>query len=173
MATDLLKFEAAARKYQSAVVRYCYGRLGGDGELALEVFDDVLEVLYKKWDRIDTDSDILPWLLRVADNLSKNALRRKRKYYSNVVPLPDGSDGGGGPAVTDEYFLPDEDETVGRIEKDLSDADRTLFHARFIEKKTLKEMESSMGFPYSTLRIRLKKIETTVRERIERGDYRG
>ena len=42
MATDLLKFEAAARKYQSAVVRYCYGRLGGDGELALEVFDDVL-----------------------------------------------------------------------------------------------------------------------------------
>ena len=91
----------------------------------------------------------------------------------NVVPLPDGSDGGGGPAVTDEYFLPDEDETVGRIEKDLSDADRTLFHARFIEKKTLKEMESSTGLPYSTLRIRLKKIETTVRERIERGDYRG
>ena len=171
MPADLLNFEEAARKYQSAVVRYCYGRVGGDRELALEVFDDVLAILYKKWDRIDTDSDILPWLLRVADNLSKNALRRKRKYYSNVVPLPDGADGTE-IAVRDEYFSPDEDETLGQIEGDLPDAARRLFHLRFIEKKTLKELEKETGIPYSTLRIRLKKIETTVRERIERGDYR-
>ena len=172
MATDLSKFEAEARKYQSAVVRYCYGVLGGDRELALEVFDDVLEVLYKKWDRIDTEADILPWLLRVADNLSKNALRRKRKYYSNVVPLPDGEDGGE-VSVRDEYFQIDEDKTVGKIENELPEEDRRLFHGRFVDKKTLKELETETGIPYSTLRIRLKKIEATVRERIERGDYRG
>ena len=172
MRADLLKFETAARKYQSAVVRYCYARVGGDGELALEVFDDVLEILYKKWDRIDTTEDILPWLLRVADNMSKNALRRKRKYYSNVVPLPDGTDGGE-IAVRDEYFQIGEDETIVKIEDNLPEADRRLFHLRFVEKKTLKELEGVTGIPYSTLRIRLKKIERTVRERIERGDYRG
>ncbi len=63
VAVDLVRFEETARKYESPLIRYCYGRVGADRELALEVFDDVLCILYEKWDRIDTNGNIFPWLL--------------------------------------------------------------------------------------------------------------
>ena len=168
---DPQKFERTVRKYQRMLVGYLWRRLGYDEGLALETFDDVICVLYRRWDDLDTGGDIAPWLFRVADNCIRANVRKNERYYSRHVPLDEARDSlpREDLSVTDAYFddpgLTDE-ELVLKVRDSLPEGMRDLFTYRFIEKRTLGEISEITGIPYSTLRYRLAKTEAAARRSI-------
>ena len=169
---DPQTFERTVRRYQRMLVGYLWRRLGYDEGLTLETFDDVICVLYRRWDDLDAGEDIAPWLFRVADNCIMANVRKNERYYSRHVPLDEarGALRREDLTVTDVYFndpgLTDE-ELVERVRDSLPERMRDLFTYRFIEKKTIEEISEITGIPYSTLRYRLIKCEAAARRNIK------
>lgn len=169
---DPQTFERTVRKYQRMLVGYLWRRLGYDEGLTLETFDDVICVLYRRWDDVDVGENIAPWLFRVADNCIRANVRKNERYYSRHIPLDDA----GGAlrsqdfAVNDSYFDNSgmtEEELIGAVRDSLPEGMRELFTYRFIEKRTIEEISEMTGVPYSTLRYRLMKTEAAARRKIK------
>ena len=70
---DITEYERVVREYRAPLFKYCFYRLRDNLELTEETVDDVLHVLYRKWDIIDPDGNVRAWLYRVAD-LEINAI---------------------------------------------------------------------------------------------------
>lgn len=170
---DVNEYETLVRKYQSQVFRYCYYKLNKDESLAEETFNDVLEELFKKWDTLERGENIKAYLYRVADMCIKHNLRLQTRYYIRNESLEATyvSNGINRISEYDDYFLDDvmsEEERLKQIEDSLPDEYKKIFVYRFVEKKTINETASLTGIPYSSLRLRLKKIEKLVREEISK-----
>ena len=58
---DEEKFNAIVAKHSKALWLYCFDKLKKK-ELADETLNDILTVLWKKWDRIDTEDNIRAYL---------------------------------------------------------------------------------------------------------------
>ena len=65
----------------------------------------------------------------------------------------------------DDYFhdLNSEDKFIAEVIESLPDESKDLFKYRFIEKKTITETSEIIHMPYSSLRMRLKKIEEYIK----------
>lgn len=170
---DINEYERIVRQYRKALFRYCYYRLNEDINLTEETFDDIIHVLYKKWDSLDFQRDIRSWLFSVADIEIKQALRRYKRYYTYNLSLDESLENGDLSHIEcyDEYFKDDTmqtEEYVDIIKEKLPDDFKDIFNYRYIEKKTLTETSELTGIPYSTLRLRLAKLEKTVKNYISK-----
>lgn len=167
---DPQTFERTVRKYQRMLVGYLWRRLGYDEGLTLETFDDVICVLYRRWDDVDVGGNIAPWLFRVADNCIKANVRKNERYYSRHVPLDEARGALGRDFISADVYSENsgltEEELVEKVRDSLPEGMRDLFAYRFIEKKTIEEISELTGIPYSTLRYRLMKTEAAARRNI-------
>ena len=84
---DMQKFELTVNKYRSQLFRYCYYRLGENKQLTDETINDIIYLLYQKWDTLDIDDNIRAWLYRVADRVIKQNLRKHNRYYKKHYSL--------------------------------------------------------------------------------------
>ena len=122
---------------------------------------------------LDLNGNIMGWLYHVADREIKQHLRKHNMYYSHNESLD---------AViterqidslvyTDEYFSAkdiDEQKYLEQIAESLPVEYKAIFRYRFIEKHTIVETSAHVGIPYSSLRLRLSKIEELVRLEIKK-----
>lgn len=167
---DEEKFNAIVSEHSKALWLYCFNKLKKK-DLADETLNDILAVLWKKWDRIDTENNIRAYLYRVADLCIKHNQSKTFKYYERndsyeqtISNLEDYS-------YTDVYFndKPGEDSNNMQIVKNSLDSEyQEIFEYRYIQKKTIEEIVDIMNIPYSTLRYRLLKMEKRIREIIEK-----
>lgn len=168
---DTNEYERIVSEAHAPLFKYCYYRLGRSKELAEETLNDIFCVLYKKWHTLDRDDNLMGWLYHVADLEIKQHFRKHNLYYAHNAPLDDITkqrlnDIG----YTDEYFIPDdvnEEKYLTQIESALPEEYIPIFRYRFIEKHTLTETSAYVGIPYSSLRLRVDKIEKIVRRRIK------
>ena len=167
---DEEKFNAIVAKHSRALWLYCFDKLKNK-ELADETLNDIFTVLWKKWDRIDTEDNVRAYLYRVTDFCVKHNHAKNVKYYEKHESYEALETDPEGLSRSDEYFSdkPGEDENnLLLIKKALDSEYQELFDYRYIQKKTIQEIVSIMSIPYSTLRYRLHKMEGMIREIIKK-----
>ena len=168
------EFEKIAEKYRKPLFKYCYYRLRSDKVLAEETVNDVFVALYKKWDELNLNGNIRAWLYRVADNCIKHNLESYNKFYSHVISIDEAIENHGlsDIGIMDEYFDETDDETIEkyiyRIKDFLPTEYQEIYEYRYIQKKTLTEISEHIGIPYSTLRLRLCKLEPMILNEIKK-----
>lgn len=169
---DITKYESIVRMYTQPLYKYCYCRLHCDKSLTDETVNDVMRILFEKWDKLETDENIKAWLYRVADNCIKHNLREHARYYSHNESLEEKVENKKFDDIqrSDEYFSDDtnEEACMERILNSLPDEYKEIFRLRFIEKKTISETAKLVGIPYTSLYLRLTKIEAMVRKEIKK-----
>ena len=109
----------------------------------------------------------------MADKCIKHNLTNYYKYYSHTESLDDAIENNrfDEPAQCDNYFSLDfsEEEYIEKIMNSLPDEYKEIFRLRYIDKRTISETASLVGIPYSSLYLRLTKIEKTVRKEIKKN----
>lgn len=166
---NLNEYEALVTEYSKPIYRYCYLKLYNNKELAEETVNDVFRILYQKWNSIEKGDKIRAYLYRVADMCIKDSVRNHNRYYRKNSSLEQRIENGEFDYVRlyDSYFNnKDADDEIFRIYRELEEEFRELFFLRYIKKLTLNEISGMLGIPYSTLRLRLTKIEMVVRDKI-------
>ncbi len=169
---DITEYERVVREYRAPLFKYCFYRLRDNLELTEETVDDVLHVLYRKWDSIDPDGNVRAWLYRVADLEIKSHLKKYERYYKYNESLEEALEEGKSRELQhfDEYFADNTPEEIymEELRLRLPEEDREIFTLRFIEKRTIEEASRSIGMPYSTLRLRISRLERLVRAEIKK-----
>lgn len=170
---DNNEFTCIVKKYRKSLFKYCYYRLSENKTLTEETIDDIIHVLYRKWDTLDRGSNIRAYLYRVADNCIKHNLENYNRYYNHNESLEEIAENNrfGCVGQYDDYFKDDEsseEEYIERIKAALPDEYTEIFIYRYIEKKTLMEISELTRIPYSSLRLRIVKIEKLIRDEIKK-----
>ena len=164
-------FSEFVRTYRADLYRYCRSRTGNDTFLADEVLSVTLAVLYKKWDTLERGENIKAYAFKVANLCAKNVMKNHARYYRRNSSLEAALSEGvlKDEEYYDKYFADDTpvSEYLERIEGALNEEDRLLFRLGFVEKKSSREISGITGMPYTTVRYRLFKIESAVREEIK------
>ena len=170
---DNNKYMRIVIQYRKPLFQYCYYRLMHNKTLAEETMDDILHVLYKKWDTINPDGNVRAYLYRVADNCIKHNLEKYNRYYKHNESIEEAIENNKLDYMFqyDDYFDGDEltdERYIEQIKQALPEDYREIFSYRYIEKKTLNEVSSLTGIPYSSLRLRISKIERMVKNEIKK-----
>ena len=170
---DNSEYMRIVKKYRKPLFKYCYYRLMENKTLTEETIDDIIHILYQKWDTLDLNGNIRAYLYRVADNCIKHNLENYNRYYKRNESLEEAIDNNRFDYVEqyDDYFLDDEtpeEVYIEKIKQVLPDEYREIFIYRYIEKKTLMETSKLIGIPYSSLRLRIIKIEKIIRDEIKK-----
>lgn len=173
---DIEKYEFIVEKYTRPLFQYCYYRLDENSALTEETMDDIMHLLYQKWESLDVDGNIRAWLYRVADNTIKYNKKKYNKYYKHTISLEEAIDDNKLDHLQycDDYFNDydiNEDEYLDKIKNVLPDEYKNIFVYRYIEKKTLVETSKLTGIPYSSLRLRIDKLEKTIKEEVKKIFY--
>lgn len=170
---DINEYEKIVKKYREQLFKYCYYRLMQNKTLAQETLNDVIYVLYQKWDTLDKSRNIKAYLYRVADRCIKHNLEKYNRYYKYNESLEEAIDSNrfDREEQYDEYFENDMfpiEEYVEQISSSLPKESRQIFIYRYIENKTISEISELTTIPYSSLRLRLSKIENAVRDEVKK-----
>lgn len=169
---DLQKFEQIVDKYRKQLFRYCYYRLGENKPLADETINDIIYLLYNKWDTLDVDDNIRAWLYRAADRIVKQNLKKHNRYYNKFESLEAVVEDHilSGAEYYDEYFINDSsiEDYVEMLRDALPVEYRKIFKYRYIEKRTLQDIVELTGIPYSSLRLKISKIEILIKAEINK-----
>lgn len=169
---DLIKYESIVREYTKPLYKYCYHKLHFNDDLTNETVNDVMRILFEKWEKLNVDDNIRAWLYRVADNCIKRNLSEYARYYSHVESLDADIESNKLMCLEqyDEYFKDDqlEEAYIDEIYNALPDKYKEIFKLRYIEKKTISETAKLVGIPYTSVHLRLVKIEAFVKKEIKK-----
>ena len=175
----LKEFEEILQRYQKEIFGYCFKKMSFNKSWAEEVVDDVFLNLFEKWESLTIGDEIRGYLYRTADILIKKKLRCESRYYNRNVPIDESSIR----SPEDEQFefdtyteanLPSlhaedffETDYMQEFKNTLSPEDKVIYELRFEKQLTLVQVSESSRIPYSTVRLRLFKIEKKVRKKIK------
>lgn len=170
---DNKEYMRIVKKHRKALFQYCYYRLKENKPLAEETIDDIIHILYQKWDTLDLSGNIRAWLYRVADNCIKHNLEKYNRYYQHNESLEEAVEHNKFDYLEhyDSYFSNDEtleEEYIERIKRAIPDEYKEIFIYRYIERKTLVKTSELTGIPYSSLRLRVIKIEKIIRDEVKK-----
>jgi len=157
-------FEAAFEAEFAPLHRYLARRLGASvaDELAAETF----AVAFRRWDRLDPERPVRPWLYGIAANLVRHHWRKERRMlraYARTGVDP---------------VLAEEDDTVERADADSRQRElaTALAELRRDEREVLllhawaeltgAEIASALGLPIGTVKSRLSRAREKLRNQL-------
>ena len=150
---DLKAFEAFYRRYEGAVYRTALALLR-DEMTAEEVVVDTFLRAHGARARLDPGRSPLPWLQRIAVNLSLNRLRRR---HLGLEPLPEQ-----GPwpdeAVTAPESAAERREVTAALARGIERLParmRAVVVLRFVQDSSLAEIAETLRCPLGTVKSRL------------------
>lgn len=157
-------FEEIFERHGAAVWSYCRRRVGRDA--AEEVLAETFLVAYRRRGRFDPSYDSArPWLLGIATNLIRRRLRDERTHFERIrqVPVSIASDD-----VADVDRVDAQRLRPILIEalRALSPDDRETFLLVAVGELTYSEAASALGVPVGTVRSRIHRARSVLRERI-------
>ena len=150
---DVKAFEAFYRRYEGAVYRTALALLR-DEMAAEEVVVDTFLRAHGARVRLDPARSPLPWLQRIAVNLSLNRLRRRRlglEPLPDQVPWPDE-------AVTAPESAAERREITVALARGIERLPaqmRAVVILRFVQESSLAEIAETLGCPLGTVKSRL------------------
>jgi RNA polymerase sigma-70 factor (ECF subfamily) len=155
-AKDPEAFGELFKRHSRAVYAYC-ARRTGDIHLAEDLTSVVFLEAFRQRRRIQPpDSSALPWLLGVANNVTRNAERSLRRYRSALGRVPPPSDL---PSAEDDAIKHiGAEEALTRAMaalRPLSQAERDVVLLVLWSELSYADAASSLGIPVGTVRSRL------------------
>lgn len=160
-ADDLDAFEAFYRRHETSVYRASLA-LVRDPMTAEEVVTETFLRVYSARRRLDPGRSPLPFLHRIAVNLSLNHLRRKRVRQESLTLLDVPTDPGAGP----EMAVEDREATValGNAITRLPERLRSVTILRYVDDLSLAEIAGVLDCPVGTVKSRLHHAIRLLRE---------
>jgi RNA polymerase sigma-70 factor (ECF subfamily) len=176
---DAKAFEAIMRRYNTRLFRIARTILKDDAA-AEDALQDAYVRAYGHMDTFRGDSELSTWLTRIVINEALMALR-KRKRERTVVPFAPARDAGGSAEVKvmdiEDVRAESPSDTAlrgeirGILERRIDElpvAFRTVFVMREVEDLSVQETAECLGIPAATVRTRLFRARTLLREALER-----
>ncbi len=170
---DLDAFEAFFERYRTPIYRTAYG-LTGDRHAAEEVLQDTFARAWQRRDVLDPKVSPLPWLHRVALNLSYSRLRRR---HLPQEPMRDEI----AASLEDPAARPHEHaerRELQRIVREsvaaLSSKQQAVVMLHYVEGMSLQETAEALGVAIWTVKSRLHSALRALRDELERDRrFRG
>lgn len=166
------------RRYNTRLFRIARAILK-DEAAAEDALQDAYVRAYGHMDTFRGDAELSTWLTRIVINEALMALR-KRKRERTVVPFaPANADGSAEVKVmdvedrraespSDSALRAEVRRIIERRIDELPVAFRTVFVMREVEDMTVQETAECLGIPPATVRTRLFRARTLLRESLER-----
>ena len=168
-------FDELVRRHQGRVYAVAY-RMTGNREDALDVAQDSLVKAYQKIEKWQPHGGFVPWLMRLTTNQAIDALRRRKRQYTESL---DADDGYRLSSIEDENAAPADrgartNEIEARVQTALgvlSTSQRAIFVLRHYEGLKLNEIAESMGISVGSVKVHLfralKKMQVELKDLYE------
>jgi RNA polymerase sigma factor (sigma-70 family) len=150
---DVGAFTALYRRHAAAVVRYAWSMLSSQQAAEEALQETFLTAWEKRASSRIVDDSLLPWLLTVCRNHSRNQLRRARKHAGIAAPTAE--------RVQD---APSDSLAWIRVElATLSDLDRQLCQLCLIDGYTYAEAARALGTTETAIGKRLQRLRARLK----------
>lgn len=153
---DETAFRRLVERYEAVVAATVIGMLGRGAD-ADDVGQETFIRFYGALDRFRAESTLKTYLVRIAMNLSLNALHRRRRGLLRFVSRDDPGQPPPEPAI-DPSVSPDEEErriVVRRAIMRLSPKHRAVVVLRMLQSLSTRETAQALGVPEGTVLSRL------------------
>ncbi len=172
---DLSAFECLFHKYQNQIYRTALG-ITGDHGMAEEILQDCFLKVYRHIDHLHGDYSLLPWLYRIAVNLSYDYLRR-HKRRSWLAPLENFANyliGADNPAVASPEKQVEREELQAIVRAGIADLNvkhRVVIVLHYLQGFSLEEIAYILDCPVGTVKSRLHYARKVLKRRFERNQW--
>jgi RNA polymerase sigma factor (sigma-70 family) len=140
------------------------------GGHAASASEDLTAVVFLElWRRRNSvrfvDGSLLPWLIVTAQNVSRNAVRARRRYEKFLAALP------APPSVPDpaDRFADQDEERVIAVREAIAEArpaDATLLAMTVLEGLTIREAATALRLSESAAKMRLTRLRARLRSAV-------
>ena len=167
LAGDTAAFDQLVKIYRTTIYMLVLSYIKNPADA-----DDLTQRIFiRAYERLATLRDpnsFLPWLQRIAQNTCKNWIRRQADSTTQFETL-NGTDFAETAPSPEEIALKAEIETVVREAIGaLTETDRKLMQARYIEGASYDQLQVESGLSYAAIANRLKRAKQQIRRRIEK-----
>lgn len=150
-------FRLLVSRYEHALFAHLMARLGAEDE-AREIAQEAMVRAYFALSRLEDGGAFFPWLLGIANRVTKEA-HRKRRW---TVELPDGLIPDR--AETDQEVDHDRDQELRQAVAALSEPHRQVIQMRFYGGQSCAEISNTLGISLGTVTSRLSRAYTLLRD---------
>jgi RNA polymerase sigma-70 factor, ECF subfamily len=152
-----LSFDAAFAAEFAPLHRYLARRVGAAAadELAAETF----AVAFRRWDRLDPERPVRPWLYGIAANLMRHHWRKERRMlraYARTAVDP----------VSTEDEPAEETRDLAAALAELRHDEREILLLHAWAELTDPEIAAALGIPAGTVKSRLSRAREKLRNRL-------
>lgn len=167
-AGDISAFESLVERHKSVVYGMAMSMLRSR-EDAEEAAQDTFVKLFRARDQFEDGRPLEPWLLRIAGNTCRDALRRRRTDALQQVVTDDGERLV--EIVADPRSLDVDDAEIGRqairheIGK-LSDALRLPLVLKYLNGLTNRQVADTLGISVSNVKVRMARAKDLLQSRL-------
>ena len=136
-------------------------RLCRDPADARDLVQDTFERAVRAWNRLPADANVRAWLITILHRLFIDRCRRARRGPVGTIPLE--------PAPVDEapaepVWTRITPAQLGRAIDALDDEFRRAYQLHAIERRSYKEIATTLGIPINTVGTRLLRARRKLRE---------
>jgi RNA polymerase sigma-70 factor (ECF subfamily) len=125
-----------------------------------DLVEEVLLIAWRRFDDIPSDAQI-PWLIGVARNVLRNAVRKQRRIStleSHLRPAPPD-------AAAEDYVIAD--QSIREALSSLSDDDREILLLHFWDGRTSVEIGVIFGITTNAAAVRLSRAQDRFRRNFD------
>jgi len=150
-------FDAAFSEEFASLHRYLARRVGASAadELAAETF----AVAFRRWDRLDPERSVRPWLYGIAANLMRHHWRKERRMLRAYART------GVDPVYTEDEPAEDTRELAAAL-AELRRDEREILLLHAWAELTDTEIAAALGIPAGTVKSRLSRTREKLRNRL-------
>jgi RNA polymerase sigma-70 factor (ECF subfamily) len=155
-------FEALVRRWQQPVARFLFHLVGHEEPLA-DLCQEVFLRVYEHRLRYRETGAFSAWLYRIALNVARDALRRRRK---EPLALGDMEPATAGPSPAAACEQAERGRLIARTIADLPEPLRVVLVLRHYEEMSFEQIARLLGAPASTVKSRFRAALQRLRERL-------
>jgi RNA polymerase sigma-70 factor (ECF subfamily) len=170
-ALEIEDFERFVELYRARVFRFVYSSVR-DLDLAESLTQDCFWNAYRHRNSFRGDCSLNTWLIRIAINLIRDHVRRRRFQFwkkteyvagNEIRKWPDNS-----LSPEERTVLNDQVRAVWDATGSLSEKQRTVFFLRYVEDLNVSEIAQATGLSESSINVHLIRAVRGIRKRLGR-----
>ena len=170
-ALEIEDFERFMELYRARVFRFVYAAVR-DLDLAESLTQDCFWNAYKHRQGFRGDCSMSTWLLRIAINLIRDHVRRRRFQFWKKTRFVPGDEmrkwPDGGLSPEQRAVVNDQVRAVWEATGSLSEKQRTIFFLRYVEDLNVSEIADATGLTESTVNVHLVRAVRGIRKQLGR-----
>jgi RNA polymerase sigma-70 factor (ECF subfamily) len=164
---DVAAYEEVVRRYQEVAFRTAYV-ITGSGADAEDAVQEGFVKAYRALATFRPGAEPRPWLLRIVANEARNRIRSAGRRQRLELRLAEGyRPGDAAPSPEAAAVAAEERRRLLQLVNGLSEEDRLVITSRYFLELSGEETAASLGIPEGTVKSRLSRALTRLRNRVE------